>query len=197
MDKRRYKTNREYYGDLLSRLGPVARAVGWRDTQTAFDIYKKVFCLLEEYNVKSVLDVGCGLGYLGNWLCQVKPKVKYCGLDIVPGFIEYARGNGLNCLSECFSSLSDWAGFDLVAIVHSFDLRIHRRLFRTRIMLEHALRCGKRVAWVGWAAPRIGNETVDIFKYDVEFVVEMCRDMTPYFNLVLFDTRFVAILGDS
>jgi len=45
---------------------------------------------LENYNAKSVLDVGCGTG---DFVDAIPQKTSYLGIDIDPKFISYARRN--------------------------------------------------------------------------------------------------------
>ena len=48
---------------------------------------------------KVVLDLGCGTGHFYRQLTRLGPAVRYIGLDLAPGMVEYARsrygGNGL------------------------------------------------------------------------------------------------------
>lgn len=161
-------------------------------------MYSYVFDLLSTFSIDSVFDIGCGLGYLGSWIEQMRPGMRYCGVDEVEGFVAYARSQKLNCLHESFKEPQkgrSWAGFDLAALIHTADVVVHRRDYRTRLLLEQAMRVGKYVCWVGYLLPRAGQESKDIYKYRMEYVVEMCHGMSEYFNFSLLEDRFVVVIG--
>ncbi len=48
---------------------------------------------IDVYNVKNILEVGCGTGYLTGKLCKCFPNAKIDAVDIAPGMIEQVKLN--------------------------------------------------------------------------------------------------------
>ena len=52
---------------------------------------KEVYHLLEQTNAQSVLDAGCGEGFVTNFLAQQDPGLRLTGVDLSPEAIAYAQ----------------------------------------------------------------------------------------------------------
>ena len=72
---------KDYYEDKLNIYKHGAKAVNWRDKKTQYLRFKKI-CEIGSFNKKKVLDVGCGLGHLKDFLKISKIKTNYIGIDI-------------------------------------------------------------------------------------------------------------------
>jgi SAM-dependent methyltransferase len=83
------KELKNHYKKLFSEYGDSANSVQYSDTKTQF----KRFKVLTELDVQlnSVIDLGCGLGHLYDYLEVKEPGIKYLGLDFVEEFIEVAK----------------------------------------------------------------------------------------------------------
>lgn len=76
------------YQDRLNQHGPSAEAVQYSDTQSQ---YARFSVLAEiDPHIKSVLDVGCGLADFWRYLRSTGSDARYCGVEIVPEFVEIA-----------------------------------------------------------------------------------------------------------
>ena len=53
---------------------------------------KKVLFFLKN-KIESVLDIGCGTGFIYEWILKQKKKIKYLGIDIDTKAIKYAKKN--------------------------------------------------------------------------------------------------------
>jgi methionine biosynthesis protein MetW len=91
----------------------------------------------------SVLDLGCGDGSLGGLLIAERgAAVK--GVEIDPAGVEIARTRGLDARVDSIDEPLGWAGddeFDLVIVNVTLQM-----VYRPRLVLEEALRVGRRVA---------------------------------------------------
>src|SRR5262245_13511256 len=79
-----------HFTGLASRYGINARSLDWgsrESQQLRFDILAQVGSM----DNARVLDVGCGMGDLYEWLRERGRRVDYCGIDITPAMIETAR----------------------------------------------------------------------------------------------------------
>lgn len=79
-----------FFTAAVAEHGDAPRALDWgsRASQHAR------FALLAEVGLRPgarLLDVGCGLAHLHDWLAEHHPTVHYTGLDATPALIEQAR----------------------------------------------------------------------------------------------------------
>ena len=80
----------QYYQGLLNDHGP-STLVADASTIENQRIRYEVLAEMADYNGKSVLDVGCGLGWFAEYLSWKFVDVKYTGIDISPSLIEQAQ----------------------------------------------------------------------------------------------------------
>ncbi len=81
---------KDYYEDKLNIHKHGAKAVNWRDKKSQYLRFKKI-CEIGSFNKKKVLDVGCGLGHLKDFLKISKIKTNYIGIDISEKMILRAK----------------------------------------------------------------------------------------------------------
>jgi SAM-dependent methyltransferase len=83
------KELKNHYKKLFSEYGNSANAVQYTDTKSQL----KRFEVLSEIDVQlnTVIDLGCGLGHLYDYLEIKEPGIEYLGLDFVEEFIEIAK----------------------------------------------------------------------------------------------------------
>lgn len=81
---------REAYQKRFKRFGGRAQSLRWSHIGAAHQRFRQIWADTDFSN-KSVLDVGCGFGYLGKFLTKKFENVNYTGVDIVPEFIEKAK----------------------------------------------------------------------------------------------------------
>ena len=88
-----YKQRREVADTKNSQEVIEAHHVGWNSVVTQIQAFKIATNLswINWQEIESVLDVGCGYGRLLEFLISEKfYQGKYCGIDIVPDFVEKA-----------------------------------------------------------------------------------------------------------
>lgn len=77
---------KKHYKTLFNQYGNAPESVQYSDKKTQ---YKRFEILSEiDRNLASVIDVGCGLAHLYDYLASTGYKGKYLGLDFVEEFIE-------------------------------------------------------------------------------------------------------------
>lgn len=93
---------RTLYQELITKHGPTAKGVGWKDLQEQWQRFQVILEMVpwEEIEVESTLDVGCGYGelveYLATWF-QVYmshegyERLKYLGIDNNPLAVKAAK----------------------------------------------------------------------------------------------------------
>lgn len=83
---------RIHYESCLSKHGPNHAGVDWpniQDLETRFKVCLDVIPI-QEYPI-SLLDVGCGIGLLGEYCIKENIEIEYHGLDISKRMLEYCR----------------------------------------------------------------------------------------------------------
>ena len=79
-----------YYEALLDQHGPTV-AVADASSQEHQEIRYRVITEMADFRGKSVLDVGCGLGWFGDYLTKRYPTAQYFGVDLSQRVIDQAR----------------------------------------------------------------------------------------------------------
>lgn len=96
----------KFYDDRISNYGLSATSVGWKSYEQQklrFDILTSALDLAN----KSILDVGCGLGDLANYLEASKVCFKeYIGIDVSDNMLMMAKQNVLPKLPVVFFNLN-------------------------------------------------------------------------------------------
>jgi hypothetical protein len=81
-----------YYERLLRQHGRTPQALAERDDDKDLEFYQHLFQGIELPNPLSVLDIGCGMGDLIDFLqMRQVPVSAYLGIDLVGPFIEQCR----------------------------------------------------------------------------------------------------------
>lgn len=96
----------KFYDDRVSHYGLSAKTVGWKSYEQQklrFDILTSTLDLVN----KSILDVGCGLGDLANYLEASRVCFKeYIGIDVSDNMLMMAKQNVLPQLPAVFLNLN-------------------------------------------------------------------------------------------
>jgi len=89
--KRDYQQDRKLaYQKSFRKYGLSPKALQWSSTRSMELRFKQIVSNLD-FNNKSVLDVGCGFGFLIPYIEKQAQRFDYLGIDIVPEFIREAR----------------------------------------------------------------------------------------------------------
>ena len=93
--------------DLYAKIEPL---IGFEEAYEA--LYQIYLDLLLPYDIKSVLDVGCGNG---NFLLHLQKKYEAQGIDLSPRMVEIARQKGVTASNRQISSVDE--KFDAIVAV--------------------------------------------------------------------------------
>ena len=82
------------YDKSFEKFGISSKALGWEGgKERQYKRFKAAidFTLFENRPIKTILDIGCGLGHFGLWLREKKYSIDYKGIDINPNFIKIGK----------------------------------------------------------------------------------------------------------
>ena len=80
----------EFYSGLIKQYGFDTRSLDWGSRESQEKRFE-ILCGISDLSAKSVLDLGCGLGNLREYLEERNILVQYTGYDLAPGMIFNAR----------------------------------------------------------------------------------------------------------
>jgi len=78
------------YKQKFKEFGVSPQSLQWKSKGAAHQRFRQFWAEID-FNNKSVLDVGCGYGEMGNFLIKKYENVIYKGVDIMPEFIENGK----------------------------------------------------------------------------------------------------------
>jgi SAM-dependent methyltransferase len=81
---------REIYQEKFKKYGVSPKSLLWKTKGSAHQRFRQFWAEID-FTEKTVLDIGCGFGELGNFLIKRYEGVKYEGIDIVPEFIKEGK----------------------------------------------------------------------------------------------------------
>ena len=100
-DLNSFSKMKEHYKSLYKQHGNSVKSVQWRDQSSQYARFKILADI--EYNIGSVIDIGCGLGDLYGYLLDTRNyQGSYLGLDFVNEFIEAAKKKYSNNTKSSF-----------------------------------------------------------------------------------------------
>jgi len=172
------KRIREHYLPLLAEYGATFRAVDWGSSQgqkNRFQVLLKVGDLLNA----SILDVGCGVGHLVEYLIEIEYRGNYIGIDTLPEMVMIAREYYPNWKfqeSDISTSEIIWKS-DYVLGSGLFTFSDQKLMEMTIQAMFNA--CNRAVAFNSlsiWADCKESGE----FYADPLTIVDFCRSLTPW-----------------
>lgn len=82
----------DYFSRSLTKYGPTAQGVDWKNEQAQFLRFEQLLKILPTYDLNcSILDFGCGYGALLAFMRERGCKLDYIGYDCVEAMLEQAR----------------------------------------------------------------------------------------------------------
>ena len=108
MKKENYKKIYRHYEKCFEKHGNTAKGLDWPnkvDLERRFDLMTSYFDI-DEKNEETLLDFGCGTGFLLEYLKNSK-HIKYSGLDISKIFIDFCRDRYPNNKFLCIDILKE------------------------------------------------------------------------------------------
>ena len=181
MNQADHETLSEIYTRLQSQPLPEHR-VGYEDKLQQV-LYLEILTAIEIPSTATVLDVGCGYGDLYAYLLARGYKGHYVGIDLMPHFIEQARGR----FPEARFVLGDMISAELEPCDYAlasgpFDYHtpnIEMRWQQTIHRMFELARCG--IAWNGLTAIPPGR--TDLWSQPLPRVLGLCADLSPYYSI--------------
>tara|TARA_Y100001970_G_C14202787_1_gene842153 strand:- start:265 stop:1029 length:765 start_codon:yes stop_codon:yes gene_type:complete len=162
---------------------------------------KTIKKLLKNYSPKSIVDVGCGLGFTTNELKNIYPNASITGIDISEDAIAYAHDNFTLCSFLCEpidpDNMSQNFEFDLI-IAFEFYPFTRTGLFDNHVKyLNHLTKDlteeGKLVIMQAWNNPESLSKNFEILRHhfsDLDFKI---YDMPIKKIGVLLRSRLLAV----
>lgn len=123
------------YKQKFKEFGISPKSLLWKSKGAAHQRFRQFWAEID-FNNKSVLDIGCGFGEMGNFLSKRYENVIYKGIDIMPEFIE--NGNkiypALTLEVQDFFTLTNTVKYNIVlasGVLNSNQgINIRNRRFR-------------------------------------------------------------------
>ena len=118
------------YDKSFEKFGISSKALGWSGgKERQYKRFKAAidFTLFENRPIKTILDIGCGLGHFGLWLREKKYSIDYKGIDINPNFIKIGKDHyDLNISNDDILSIPN----------NSYDLVVANGIFNFKLKYE-------------------------------------------------------------
>lgn len=117
--------------------------IGWENPLELLGFNKKM--VLDNFKESSVLDIGCGDGFVLKKLLEKHRNIKVLGIDISPVAIEKAKQNGIDCQ---LLDITDRLPFE----DNSFDsvllLDVLEHMFEPEPVLREAVRVASKYVYI-------------------------------------------------
>lgn len=88
--KNHTEETKKLYQEKFKKYGVAPQSLLWKTKGSAHQRFRQFWAEID-FTGKSVLDIGCGFGELGNFLTKRYERVSYTGMDIVPEFINEGK----------------------------------------------------------------------------------------------------------
>lgn len=153
------------------------RALGWQSRQTQY----RRFAVLTEVGAlehTSVLDVGCGLGDLYDYLRQQHIPVTYTGYDLLPEMIQRARRRFPGVRFEVRDVLQGLGEepFDYILASGAFNVNFGDNLPAVQRVLRQMVACCRYGVAINFLKRSPGASSDPIFQYyDPQDMLAWCR----------------------
>ena len=169
----------------LQLHGPNWRGLGWQSQRSQ----RRRFAVLSEVGPLAnarVLDIGCGVGDLYNYLLRRRIPVNYTGFDILPEMVAHARRRYPEAQFEVRDVLQGLGPerFDYVLCSGAFNVNFGRNLIAVQEVLAELLRgCSRGVA-INFLSTRARERDAILFNYEPETLFAYCQTLTPHVRLL-------------
>jgi len=124
---KRVKKIKEYYNKNMENAEKDYEILGWESQEAQYARFAALKDNIDMEGLK-LLDVGCGLGNLLEYLTGEGVKVQYTGVDILPEMIEMAKKKNLDGEFICTDVFTDKSfttdSFDVVYASGIFNLNL-------------------------------------------------------------------------
>ena len=191
-----------YYGNCLDKYDDEVKMVGWRSKKRQ-DLRFKILSQIDDLHHNSVLDMGCGLGALGEFFQKQEIQVDYTGYEICGRMVNmaknlrpYLRIKEVDILEDDVQERFDW-----ILSSGVFNLRLNdNRAFLEKMLAKSFEICELGVG-VNMLSTYVDYQDVELYYARPEEVFALAKTMTrrvalrydymPYeFTIYLYKTGF-------
>lgn len=117
--------------------------IGWENPLELLGFNKKM--VLDNFKEKSVLDIGCGDGFLLKKLLEKNKDIKALGVDISPVALEKAKTNGIDCT---LLDITEHLPFDDNSFGSVLLLDVLEHMFQPEPVLKEAVRIASKYVYI-------------------------------------------------
>jgi SAM-dependent methyltransferase len=175
---------RQFYLEKYQRYQDSPLSLGWNSRESQ-ELRYRIFLQIEQFTSKkigpgaSLLDLGCGLGHLADFLERKEIEVSYTGIDIIPEFIEAAKKRRPRHEFQCKDLLRERINkkFDFVFIAGSFNVQMgnNEQMARELLRISYGLcNCGVAISML---SSRHGCSDESLYCFDPEETHKFCRGL--------------------
>lgn len=162
----------------------------------------------------SVLDYGCGLGYLNDYISARFSNISYSGMDIVPAFIEACK-NKFTPNNNFFlidPTLPVKASYDIVFASGVFNIQMKNSKEQSKAYslskLKELFTAAEQVLICDFLSPFVDFQEEDALHFTVDEITRFCaenlsrrfvirHDLLPYeFTLVVYKNASIERPGN-
>lgn len=181
MDPQEKDYIRSFYESALERYGISPWALHWNSASTQQARFEALSCV-GDWHGASILDVGCGLGDLYQFLQESVGQFSYVGCDISPRMVEAARTRfpgGHFVVRDILEEAFPAASFDYVVASGTFSIRTkgHDEFLRDMIRTMYAL-CAKGTAFNLLERNPFEYDEEFFYSADPQEVLQFCRTLS-------------------
>jgi len=182
-----------YYDDLAQKHGSGYKSAD-AGSQESLNARYKVLSEVADLNDKTVLEVGCGTGNLGNYLIKKYPKIKYTGIDISNKCIEVGKKEYPD-LNLIHADLCDYQPLGpLTGKPKQYDIILSQGLFyklpvtkegvnKVFELITHMVRLSKgTIAFTGVSTHPFGDSKTEL-RLEPHAILEFVTKFSPFITM--------------
>ncbi|MDC3017574.1 class I SAM-dependent methyltransferase [Paracoccaceae bacterium] len=166
---------KSHYQELFRQHGASPMAVQYSDTKSQWARFKILTDI--DPNIKSVLDVGCGLCHLWDYLRSTGNACNYLGVDNVPEFVDYSNNkmsdNSKSLLLDDLTKLP--SGYDYVLVSGMFNNKMDDNWSFMKDTLQSMYRAANKGIAFNAMSTYVDYQDAGLFYVDPILVWRFCK----------------------
>jgi len=172
------------YQARLEQEMPEHAVVGWGSREDQWLRFSQLFRGLEPTG-KRILDVGCGLGHLVEFLDQqTGGDFEYLGVDLAPGLIAQAQEKAANSqrrfqVCDLLADKEDLGRFDIAVLSGALSYRVDDNLGLARSMIQRMSELADQSVALNFLSSYVDFELEKNFHYEPELMFAFAKSLCP------------------
>jgi len=174
---------RRFYLEKFQRYQDSPYSLGWNSRESQ-ELRYRILSQIDQFTSKkiirgaSLLDLGCGLGHLIDFLEKREVEVSYTGIDIIPEFIEAAKKRRPEHKFFCKDLLRERIDqkFDFVFIAGSFNVQMGDNEQMARELLKISFELCNCGAAISMLTSRHGANDPSLYCFDPLEIYRFCQE---------------------